>query len=113
MTYDDVNQSKRTPDGSHWYCLLDGLGSVVAVINSSGSTVANRYGYDAYGKSTYKSESVTNPWQYASGYLDSTGLTKFGTRYYDPGAGRWTQRGPLEWFDCGAARYKQVRIRGK
>lgn len=35
------------------YFLNDGLGSIVAVINDSGSTVGNRYGYDPYGKSTF------------------------------------------------------------
>ena len=37
-----------------------------------------------------------NPWQYASGYYDAnTGLYKFGTRYYDPQLGRWTQKDPI------------------
>jgi YD repeat-containing protein len=53
---------ERLPGGARWYYLKDGLGSTVAVINESGSTVSNRYGYDPYGKSTSKSESVTNPW---------------------------------------------------
>jgi RHS repeat-associated protein len=83
---------ERLPGGARWYYLKDGLGSTVAVINESGSTVSNRYGYDPYGKSTSKSESVTNPWQFASGYLDPTGLYKFGARYYDPNLGRWTQQ---------------------
>ncbi len=54
--------------------------------------MANRYGYDPYGKLTSSSGSVANPWGYAGGYLDSTGLVKFGARYYDPNLGRWTQR---------------------
>jgi RHS repeat-associated protein len=38
----------------------------------------------------------TNAWRYASGYYDvSTGLYKFGIRYYDPAIGRWTQRDPV------------------
>ncbi len=38
---------------------------------------------------------MSNPWQYASGYYDAnTGLYKFGTRYYDPQTGRWTQKDP-------------------
>jgi RHS repeat-associated protein len=38
----------------------------------------------------------TNPWKFAAGYLDSsTGLYKFGTRYYDPTLGRWTQQDPV------------------
>ena len=43
-----------------------------------------------------KNETVINPWQYASGYYDATtGLYKFGTRYYDPQTGRWTQKDPV------------------
>lgn len=87
---------ERTPDGSHWYYLKDGLGSVVAVINGSGSTVADRYAYDPYGNPTTATGSVPNPYRYAGGYYDaSTGLTKFGDRYYDASAGRWTQPDPL------------------
>ena len=37
--------------------------------------------------------SVTNPFQYEGGYFESsTGLVKFGTRYYNPQLGRWTQQ---------------------
>jgi len=43
-----------------------------------------------------KTEAITNPWQFASGYLDAnTGLYKFGERYYDPQVGRWTQKDPV------------------
>jgi RHS repeat-associated protein len=39
---------------------------------------------------------VSNPWQFASGYFDATtGLYKFGTRYYSPTLGRWTQQDPV------------------
>jgi len=49
--------------------------------------------YDPFGTSTSKTEAVSNPWQFASGYLDAnTGLYKFGERYYDPTLGRWTQK---------------------
>lgn len=57
--------------------------------------MSNRYGYDPYGRTTYVSGAVANPWGYASGYSDPTGLIKFGTRYYDPDLGRWTQVDPL------------------
>jgi RHS repeat-associated protein len=37
-------------------------------------------------------EGEANSWKFAAGSLDSsTGLYKFGTRYYDPTLGRWTQ----------------------
>jgi RHS repeat-associated protein len=39
---------------------------------------------------------MQNAWRYASGYYDvSTGLYKFGIRYYDAATGRWTQRDPV------------------
>jgi len=39
---------------------------------------------------------VANPWRFAGGYFDSsTGLYKFGTRYYNPGFGRWSQQDPV------------------
>jgi RHS repeat-associated protein len=35
-------------------------------------------------------------WQYVAGYFESnTGLVKFGTRYYNPSLGRWTQQDPV------------------
>jgi len=79
-----------------YYYLFDGLGSVVALTDGSG-TVVDTYSYDPYGKVTPgASNSVTNPWQYTGGYLDSeTGLVKLGQRYYDPSTGRWTQLDPL------------------
>jgi RHS repeat-associated protein len=83
---------QRLPDSSHWYFLKDGLGSIVAVISGSGATIANRYGYDPYGKLTASSGTQANPWGYAGGLVDSTGLVKFGARYYDPNLGRWTQQ---------------------
>jgi RHS repeat-associated protein len=86
--------SLRAASGSRFYYLLDGLGSVVGLVNSSGSKV-NTYSYDPYGKPLSATEAVPNPWRYAAGQFDSqTGLTKFGTRYYDPDLGRFTQRDP-------------------
>ena len=86
--------SERTSGGTYYY-LTDDLGSVLKVVDSSGS-IKNSYYYDPYGNSLNKSETVGNPWQYASGYFDAnTGLYKFGTRYYDPQLGRWTQKDPI------------------
>src|SRR5260370_17974209 len=48
------------------------------------------------GNLTSSTGSVANPWRFAGGYFDSsTGLYKFGTRYYNPGFGRWSQQDPL------------------
>ncbi|MFL5666278.1 MAG: RHS repeat-associated core domain-containing protein [Ktedonobacteraceae bacterium] len=54
----------------------------------------NSYNDDPYGTiiSQQEQSGLNNPWKVASGYLDSsTGLYKYGTRYYDPTLGRWTQ----------------------
>jgi RHS repeat-associated protein len=80
--------------GTRHYYLTDALGSTIALIDTSG-TVANTYSYDPWGVITATTGTVTNPYRYAGGYYDTTtGLTKFGTRYYDPTLGRWTQRDP-------------------
>lgn len=93
----------RTPGGrlvserigtSTYYYLFDGLGSVVALIDTT-ATVQDTYSYDPYGTVT-ATGSITNPWQYTGGYYDSsTKLVKLGQRFYDPTLGRWTQRDPL------------------
>ena len=80
---------------SNYYYLTDSLGSVVAVISGDGLSIGDRYGYDPYGNITYHSGTVANPWGYAGGYTDTTGLVKFGARYHDPSVGRWTQQDPL------------------
>ncbi len=84
--------NERLPNSSKYYYLFDGLGSVVGLTNSSSSEV-NAYDYDPYGVILHETQQVTNPWQYAGGYFESsTGLVKFGTRYYNPNLGRWTQQ---------------------
>ena len=79
-----------------YYYLEDGLGSIVGLTDVSGNVVQS-YQYDPYGNVTSSTGSVTaNPWQFAGGFYDSTtGLYKFGIRYYDPTLGRWTQQDPL------------------
>jgi RHS repeat-associated protein len=79
---------------ARYYYLLDGLGSVVGLVNTAGVKV-NSYRYDPYGEQIAPSQQVANPWRFASGEFDGqTGLTKFGARYYDPTYGRFTQRHP-------------------
>ena len=85
---------ERTPAGAYYY-LFDGLGSIVGLTDSNG-TLVSTYQYDPYGNLTSSTGSVTNPWRFAGGYFDSsTGLYKFGTRYYNPGFGRWSQQDPV------------------
>jgi RHS repeat-associated protein len=77
-----------------YYYLHDNEGSVVAIISASGA-VQNRDAYDPYGNITSSSGTLANPFGYAGGYTDSTtGLVKFGTRYYNPAIGAFTQQDP-------------------
>ncbi len=74
------------------FALFDGFCSIVGLTESNG-TLVSTYACDPYGNLTSTTGNIANPWRYASGYLDSsTGLYKFGARYYDPTIGRWTQQ---------------------
>ncbi|GCE23589.1 RHS repeat-associated core domain-containing protein [Dictyobacter kobayashii] len=80
-----------------FHSFFDTLSSIVGMTDSAGNLVAS-YDDDPLSSVTGSNvqSGVVNPWQYAGGSYDSTtGLTKFGIRYYDPIFGRWTQRTPI------------------
>ena len=81
--------------------VLDGLGSVVAIVGSN-NTVAATYQYDPYGTATATSETglgQSNLVRYAGGIYDKhTTLTKFGQRWYNPHQGRFTQQDNLSFI---------------
>jgi RHS repeat-associated protein len=89
--------AQRTASGS-LYFLFDGIGSVAAVTDATG-TVAAAYKYEPFGKIVTATGSITNPWRFLGGlgvYWDAqTGLYKMGARYYDPSLGRFTQVDPV------------------
>lgn len=99
--------SMRTGGGNFYY-LLDGLGSVAALSDSSGNTVAT-YSYEPFGKLKSSTGSVANPYRFLGSvgvYLDvATGLHKMGTRYYDPALGRFTQPGSISGGSANAYDY--------
>jgi RHS repeat-associated protein len=94
----------RDDDTNDRYYLFDGLGSVAATTDTTG-TVASRYTYTPYGKQTSPDPTLTdtngdpldrNPYRFAAGYYDTpTGMLKYGTRYYQPDLMRWTQTDPV------------------
>jgi RHS repeat-associated protein len=88
--------NERIANGSRYYYLFDGLGSIVGMTSNSGNKV-NSYDYDPYGVMLNQVEKtgVNNPFKYAGGYLDASGYYQFGVRYYDPSLGRWTQQDPV------------------
>jgi RHS repeat-associated protein len=77
-----------------YYYLYDDQNNIIGLVDNSGTRVAT-YTYDPYGNTTATgTAAATNPWRYATGYSDPTGYTKFGTRYYNPATGTWTQPDP-------------------
>ena len=81
--------------GTTSYYERDGLGSITSLSNSSGA-LANTYTYDAFGKLTASTGTLTNPFQYTGREFDQeTGLNYNRARYYDPSAGRFLSDDPI------------------
>ncbi|MEV7192689.1 RHS repeat-associated core domain-containing protein [Streptomyces sp. NPDC093510] len=81
-------------DGKTYFYLTDALGSVVALADESGAK-ANTYSYSPRGvERSTSSEKVVQPYRFAGGYQDPTGLYHYAARYYDPNIGRFTQPDP-------------------
>jgi RHS repeat-associated protein len=90
-----------TVDGEHDnHYVLDGLGSVVAIIGEDGEEVAN-YKYDPYGRITSETGDMAhaNIIRYTGGIFDDRDdHTKLGRRWYDPVNGRFTQQDSLNFM---------------
>ncbi|MFE1735244.1 RHS repeat-associated core domain-containing protein [Streptomyces bacillaris] len=83
-----------TRGGNNHYYLTDALGSVVALADEAGTKV-NTYGYSPRGvQRATTTEQVLQPYRFAGGYQDPTGLYHFAARYYDPDIGRFTTPDP-------------------
>ncbi|MEV1049233.1 RHS repeat-associated core domain-containing protein [Streptomyces sp. NPDC049916] len=86
--------NSMTRGGKNHYYLTDALGSVVALADEAGTKV-NTYAYSPRGvQRTTTSEQVPQPYRFAGGYQDPTGLYHFAARYYDPNIGRFTTPDP-------------------
>jgi RHS repeat-associated protein len=84
----------ETIGSTAYYYLTDMQGSTAAVSDINGN-VQDTYSYDPYGNLLASTGTIANPYRYDNGYYDlSTGLYKFGERYYSPGTMRWTQLDP-------------------
>ncbi|MEG8281223.1 RHS repeat-associated core domain-containing protein, partial [Streptomyces sp. AHA2] len=81
--------------GKTYYYLTDAIGSVVALADGGGNKV-NTYAYSPRGVRilSQSSEPVAQPYRFAGGYQDPTGLYHFQARYYDANIGRFTQPDP-------------------
>jgi len=75
------------------YYLADALGSVIALVDSTGS-LTTRYTYDPFGRTATDGFTSMNPFQYTARETDASGLYYYRARYYDPQIGRFIQRDP-------------------
>ncbi|GAA1351631.1 hypothetical protein GCM10009612_08730 [Streptomyces beijiangensis] len=86
--------NSMTAGGKAYYYLTDALGSVIGLTDEAGTKV-NTYAYSPRGVSrAATSEQITQPYRFAGGQQDPTGIYHLGARYYDPNIGRFTQPDP-------------------
>jgi RHS repeat-associated protein len=82
-------------NGSNYYYVADGLGSIVKLVDAAGATV-NNYVYDSFGNMLEKTEGVANPYTYTAREYDAeSGLYYYRLRYYNAGAGRFLSKDPI------------------
>ncbi len=80
--------------GGTYYYLADGLGSTMAMVDTSG-TVQKSYTYDVYGKAT-PTGTLANEFDFAGQETDgSTGLQYLRARYMDAATGTFISRDPM------------------
>ncbi|WP_116115647.1 RHS repeat domain-containing protein [Austwickia chelonae] len=85
------------PEGQAWF-LTDRLGTIIGLANDGGALIGS-YSYDPYGVPRATAETGTvagyNIHRYAGGLYDkTTGLTRFGVRWYNPATGRFATPDP-------------------
>ena len=77
--------------GQNYFYHADGLGSITAITNSTGSVVST-YRYDAFGNIILQTGTLANPYTYTGREYDSeTNLYYYRARYYDARIGRFLQ----------------------
>ena len=87
--------SQTTSSGQQTSVLADGLGSMVALTDGSG-TVTARYRYDGFGALRASSGTGRTVFRFAGQQLDgAAGLYYLRARYYDPALGRFLSRDPF------------------
>jgi len=82
-----------------YYYHFDGLGSVIALTDSSGA-VANLYEYSIFGEVSASDPNHPNRFLFTGREFDSeTGLYYYRARYYNPYIGRFLQTDPIGYGD--------------
>jgi RHS repeat-associated protein len=102
-----IDEFFGTKSGATYNPITDGLGSVLALTNSSGA-IKTQYGYDPFGNTTTAGASSTNVFQYTGRENDANGLYYYRARYYSPTVGRFISEDPLEFWGGGPNLYAYV-----
>lgn len=86
--------NSMTTGGNSYYYLTDAIGSVIALADEAGTKV-NTYSYSPRGvQRAGTSAQVPQPYRFAGGFQDPTGLYHYAARSYDPNIGRFTSPDP-------------------
>ncbi len=81
--------------GQNYFYHADGLGSIVALSDSTG-TIVQRYSYEAFGTLTASNPTFENPYTYAGREYDKEiGLLHERNRYADLMEGRYISKDPI------------------
>jgi RHS repeat-associated protein len=86
-----------TPTGSSYTYHYNGIGSTVAMTDSS-KAIVNKYFYTAFGVITNQQETVLQPFKYvgqAGVMQEPNGFYYMRARYYDPAIGRFISEDPI------------------
>jgi RHS repeat-associated protein len=100
-----------TPDymirgGKTYRILSDYVGSPRLVVDVATGAVVQRLDHDPWGNVIQDTNPGFQPFGFAGGICDiHTKLIRFGTRDYDPQAGRWTAKDPLGFGGAGTNLY--------
>ena len=86
-------------NGVAHFCAYDGNGNVAALVNAVTGENAAQYEYGPFGEVIRESGVMAkvNPFRFSTKYQDSeSDLLYYGYRFYNPSAGRWLSRDPIE-----------------
>ncbi len=83
-------------DGTVRYYQTDALGSVIGLVDETG-TVRTQYSYDPFGAVSVSGEASENPFQYTGRENDNTGLYYYRARYYSPELQRFVSEDPIRF----------------
>jgi len=95
-------------NGVTYRVFSDHIGSPRLIVDAGTGAVVQRMDFQAFGEIIQDSYPGWQPFGFAGGLDDAdTGLLRFGTRDYDPGAGRWTVKDPVG-LEAGPNLYQYV-----